>query len=251
MRAHEQILGAVPQRGLHQLHRERQHRVGVLAARPHVHAHAVVAEVGEAHVVELQVAAARGVEVGDLRAVGGRGVLDEGVQVGVDRAIDVGPPDLGVEHARRRDRELGGAGRDRLQEPERVHEDRRGPAHARGDCEIGPREVHVARAPVEGHRQLAPLAGEPAEPGEEVHVPGLAAHLAVGDALEPGLLLQTDRVANRRVLGGAERGRAAPTLLALEAQGLQRGRAQQAAHVVGAERRTRRRHRRFSESARL
>src|SRR5713226_2708385 len=61
-------------------------------------------------------------------------------------------------------------------------EDRRRAPDTRGDAQVGPREVHVAGAAVEGHRELLALTREAAQPGQEIHVPGLAAHLAVGDA---------------------------------------------------------------------
>src|SRR3989304_4399560 len=74
---------------------------------------------------------------------------------------------------------------------------------------------------------------------EEVHVPGLPAHLAVGDPLKTRVLLELHAVADRGVLGGAELGGAHLAGLPLEAERLERGRAQQAANVIGAERRAR------------
>ena len=73
-------------------------------------------------------------------------------------------------------------------------------------------------------------------------MPGLPAHLAVGDALEPDPFLQGDRVADGRVLGSAEGVGGGVSGLALEAQRLQRGRTQEAADMIGAERRPRVRH---------
>ena len=88
---------------------------------------------------------------------------------------------------------------------------------------------------MEGHRELPALAGEAAQPREEIHVPGPAAHLAVGDALEPDRFLQPHRLADRRILGGGQVRGGRPACVRLEAQRLERGRPQQAAHVVGAE----------------
>ena len=49
---------------------------------------------------------------------------------------------------------------------------------------------------------------------EEIHVPGAAAKLAVGDALEPDLLLHPDYFANGFVLDAAQlRGRQAAGLM--------------------------------------
>ena len=75
-----------------------------------------------------------------------------------------------------------------------------------------------------------------AELVDEVHVPGRAAELAVGDVLQADVLLQRDDVADRRVLDRAQ-------LVVVDAAGRvvlagleQLGRAQQAADVVGPER---------------
>jgi hypothetical protein len=95
---------------------------------------------------------------------------------------------------------------------------------------------------VERHRKLPALAHEPAQPGEEVHVPGLAAHLAVGDAQEADVFLLAHRLPDRRILGGGQLGRARPARVPLETQRLERGRPQQAAHVIGAERHAEHRH---------
>ncbi len=240
--AHREIGRAVPEGGPHQSHRPRQHRVGILATRAAVFPHALVTEVGQAHVVELEIPAARRVEIRDLGPVGGRGILHELVEVRVHAVADVGAAHLGVEHAGRRQRDLGGAAGGRAQEAERVDEDRRGPAHPSLDAQVGTGEGDVAPPAVEGHRQRAALAGEPAQAGEEVHVPRLPPLLAIGDALESGALLDAHRLADRLVLrGGQGRPVDAPRRV-LQAPCLERGRAQQAAHVVGAERRSGRAH---------
>jgi hypothetical protein len=143
----------------------------------------------------------------------------------------------------RRDGDLRGPGRRGSEEPEGLDEDRRRPADPRVDAQIRPREVDVARAAVERHRQRAALAGQaPQPPGEEVHVPRLPPQLAVGDALEPDLLLEAHRLANGRVLGRGQRGRVDAPFLALPPPRLEGGRPEQAAHVVGPEGRTRRGH---------
>ena len=113
---------------------------------------------------------------------------------------------------------------------------------ARVDAQIRPREIHVAGPAVEGHRQPPALAAEPAQAGEEVHVPGPAAHLAIGDAEEPGRFLEPHRLADGLVLRGGQGGRARLPLVRLEAQRLEGGRPQQAADVIGAEGRARRPH---------
>src|SRR5207245_11559358 len=70
--ADRQALGPVAQCRLDQLHRQRELSVWILATRPAQRAHLLVAEVGQADVVELQIAAAGGVELGDLDPIGDR-----------------------------------------------------------------------------------------------------------------------------------------------------------------------------------
>ena len=80
--------------------------------------------------------------------------------------------------------------------------------------------------------------GDPVERVDEVHVPGGAAELAVGDRLQPGLLLHADDVPDRLVLGLREALVVEPAGGVRLARLEQLGRPQQAADVVGAERRT-------------
>jgi hypothetical protein len=98
------------------------------------------------------------------------------------------------------------------------------------------REVDVARVAVEADRDAA-LGLHALELGQEVDVEIRAAELAVGDAAQaqgpPGIA----RCRDRRVLDGAQRlgreSRPSRSLARLE----ERARAQEAADVVGAERR--------------
>src|SRR5439155_1350341 len=83
-----------------------------------------------------QIAAAGGIELGDLDPIGGGGVLDEGLEVGIDPGVDVGPAYLRVEHAGRRDGQLRRAPDDRLQELEGRDENRLRPGDAGGDREV-------------------------------------------------------------------------------------------------------------------
>ena len=196
MRAHGQVTRLVAQRLLHQLNREPELGVGILAPGRVLGTHLLVTEIGQAHVVQLQVPATGRVEIGDLGPVGGGGVGHEGVEVGIGRAVDVSAAHLRVEHARRRDRQLGGAGDDGLQEREPLHEDRLRPGHPARDGQVGPGEVHVAGLAVKRHRDALALARPTAQLEQEVHVPGLATHLAVGDALQswppPGVCTTSD-----------------------------------------------------------
>ena len=98
MGAHGEVAGPVAQGRLDQLHGEGELVIRIVALLSPAGPHLLVAEIGEAHVVELEIPAARGVEVGDLRAIRRGQVLHEGVEVGIDRAIDIGAAHLRVEH---------------------------------------------------------------------------------------------------------------------------------------------------------
>ena len=75
------------------------------------------------------------------------------------------------------------------------------------------------------------------EAPEEIEMPPGAAELAVGDRLQADLLLLLDDALDLAVLDRLERGGVDLALGALRARLLQRGRTQQAADMVGAERR--------------
>ena len=75
------------------------------------------------------------------------------------------------------------------------------------------------------------------EPPEEIEVPPGATELAVGDRLKPDLLLLLDNAFDLAVLDGLERGGVDLALGVLLARLLHGGRTQQAADVIGAERR--------------
>src|SRR5262249_49950483 len=78
---------------------------------------------------------------------------------------------------------------------------------------------------------------DPVERQQEVVLPGRAAVLAVGDRAQPNGLLLADDLLDLAVLDRLQRRRIDLAALALLAGGMERGRAQQTADVVGAERR--------------
>ena len=193
-------------------------------------------------VVELQVAAAELVDAAQLLAVGLRQVGPELLDVRIDVMVDRGVPAAVVDHARRRDRELGRLLRERVvaQERERVGEDRLAQrdlvrhAHRRRRVVVRPLlvvELHVQR--------LALDLGDAAERVDEVHVPGGAPLLAVGDRLQPGVALQRDHLAHGVVLDRTQRVAVDPAGLELRPRGAQAIGSQEAADVIGAERGTR------------
>src|SRR6185503_17457007 len=178
-----------------------------------------IAQVGEGHVVELQVAAARPGERADRGAVDLGRVLPEFVEVGIGLLRDAGAARAQMQHRRLRDGELAGLLRDRFQEREVVHHDRLRVAELADDVRyrrLVHRAVELGRRPRDRRERHA------VELREEVEVPPVAAELAVGDRLEADRLLlrhdSPDRLLARPfVLGHA-------------------GRAQQAAHLVCSER---------------
>src|SRR5262249_11880818 len=104
-----------------------------------------------------------------------------------------------------------------------------------GEAEIGAGEEPVSLATVEGDGQRLAFAGETGELHQEIHVPGLAPHLTVGDPLQPGFLLELDAVSYRRILGRRELGDGRPARLFLQPERLEGCRTQEAAHVIGTE----------------
>src|SRR4051794_18816103 len=94
-------------------------------------------------------------------------------------------------------------------------------------------ELDGAVLVAEPDRQPLICPGDPADPVDEVHMPGAAAEFAVGHAFQADLLLHLDDIADRGVLD-------APQLLVRDAARLTLGpgaeqfrRAQQAPDMVG------------------
>src|SRR5581483_3041890 len=83
---------------------------------------------------------------------------------------------------------------------------------------------------------LAEIGLHPGQLAEKVVIPERAAELAVGDGFQPHVLLPPDGVGDLAVLDRLQLIGRDLVLLALGAGFLQRGRAQQAADVIGAER---------------
>src|SRR4029450_1111854 len=81
------------------------------------------------------------------------------------------------------------------------------------------------------------VGGHPVEALEEVEMPPGAAKLAVGGELDPDLLLLLDHLLDLAILDLLQLRGADLALLALRPRGLERRGAQQAAHVIGPERR--------------
>jgi hypothetical protein len=213
--------------------------LGVLAAACHHLALTGIVEVGEARVVELEVAPAHIVDRPDLLAVRARQVAPELVDVRIHARVDRRRSAAVMNHARGGDRELRRhvALDARLQECEVLSEDRVIEVDLRADVDRGRRELDVASLAVELDLDVARSLLDSAELVDEVHVPRRAPELPVGRRLEPDLSLHLHDVADRLILGRAQLlGRQAPGgELLSRLQQLRR--AEQAADVIRAKRR--------------
>lgn len=152
-------------------------------------AHALVAEVGEVGVVELDEAAPRGVEVRDLLLVHPDEVVEEGLQRRVRGLVDGLAPGAEVHHGRRGDADLGGDRvldaqllQLRVQELEVVDLDRLGVAKLSGDDQ--PRGSGQAVGCDIGRRDIT-LRLDAVEVDAEVDVEVGAAELAIRHGAEP------------------------------------------------------------------
>src|SRR4051794_35121974 len=193
----------------------------------------------EARVVELEVRAAELAEPPHLLAVRRGEVAPERVQLRVDGRVDRRAAAAVVDHARRRDRQLRGRFLDgAVEEAEVVAEDRVREPEPPADVHPGEDGLDIALVAVEGDPQL--LLGhrrDAVELVDEVHVPRPAAELAVGHGPQADLLLHPDDLADRVVLDRAQLDRVDTPFGVVLARLQEPRRAQEAAHVVGAERR--------------
>ncbi len=214
-------------------------RVGIVAARLGAGADLGVAEIGEVGVVELKIAAAARREVGDFGSIGGGEVRVEILEIGIYRLADRLPPAAEMQHRRRGDADLRRPGDDRLQEIEIRPLDRRDPADLAADMHCRRPEADLgAVAPAEARDIFAVVGLDALEPLEKIHMEISAAELAVGDPLEADVLLRAHDLADAFVLDCMQvfrREAAGGEFLPRLPQALG---TQEAADVVGAERRT-------------
>ena len=210
----------------------------VLADIAHLRAQRRIAQIGEVDLVDLQVAAAGRREVGDLLAIDAARGRRRSRHVRIGGRVDRLAPAAEMHDGRRRDGDLRRRARDRSEVTEIVDEDRLRPRELAGDL---PATAGSARAsPSAEWKRTVILDGISctfAKLQQEVAVPGAAIVLAVGDELEPDVLLHRDHVADRRLLDALELGVGRSPFSASLARLDQRLRPDQAAHMVGAERR--------------
>ena len=208
----------------------------IVAARAQQLARAVVAELDERGLVDLQIGAARIGERLHFLVVGGDEVGPEIVEIGIDLAADMVAAGAVVDIGRAGQRHLGRALGQRLEEREVARVARALP------CDLARHLGDAARHAVAMRVGLAPALllaerdgdARDARGGEGIGI-GVAAELAVGDGLEPHLLLHRHDIANRLVLLGAQLLVVDPVDVVLDARLEEMRRAQQAADMVGAE----------------
>ena len=212
--------------------------LGVLAPPGDLGALRRIVQVSQRGVVELQVGAAQLAQPPHLVGVGGGQVRPEFLDVGVDLRIEHRRAAAVVHHVRRRDRLLrhGGAHL-RLQVGEVLAEDGLVHPDLAGDVQRGRGPLDGARGVGELHGQVARRLGYPANLVDEVHMPGGPAELSVGGRLQADLLLHPHRAGDLLVLDRAQAGRLDPSGGKVLAGLMQPRGAQQAADVVGPERR--------------
>src|SRR5262245_8857787 len=201
----------------------------------------LVAEIREGYVVDLKIAAARVVERPDRLAVGLREIGVVVVKVRIDLFAHDAPAAAVVEHTGRRDHGLRRARCVGLEELEML--DMRVACwkiqladHAHHPW-LEPRALEGRASLSGGLIWLHPVAFATAQVLEKVEMPERAPELAVGNCLKADLFLFSDCLLDFLILDRLELRQGDLALLALPARRLQRGGPQQAADLIGSERR--------------
>src|SRR6516165_4550878 len=166
-------------------------------------------------------------------------IVVEGVNVGIGLRIDRAASAPEMHHGWRRERDLRRRPRDGCEKFEIVDED---------SLAVGPRELAgylhgwravraVAFGRMKAYRELGRDHSHVAEFQHEISVPGVAVVFAVGDELEPELLLQSYHLADCGVLDTLELGIGDLFFFRLLARVDERSGSDEAADMLGAERR--------------
>ncbi len=225
--------------------------VGIVAPVVDDRAIGRIAQERDAGVVELDVGRARRGERRDLLAIGLHHVVPELIEVTVVAlAHALVAAREHVQHDGRRHRHLRHAPGVRLEKREGAHDRAVAPADRCVDPQPRERLLGAALVPP-GHLGGAGAVGREAPVHHQLEPPAAAAEFAVGDGAQPDALLHRDHVADARVLDGAQFGIVVGTEILVSglrseqplARVLELLRAQQAADLVGAERRARARDR--------
>ena len=206
----------------------------IVAVGGHPLAHDRVAQHGQRDFVELNIAAAGGGQRGDLGAIDRGKIAKEFFRTVIDAGdrIAAAAPKM---HGRRRRQ---GRFRHRLgvvaEKTELIERDRPLPRHCAGHQRRGERELQTLLV-AEGEARFADAQALGAL--DEAAPIRRAAEFTVGDHGKPGVRLQRDGVADRHVLRGGKAGLVERAIAEGAISLPQSRRAQQAADMVGAERR--------------
>src|SRR5215470_1992647 len=233
MHGHDHIGGTAGQCQVRHLRIVRGQTIGIVAARLGMLALLRIADHRPGGVVELQVAAAGVVEGADGLAIGHAHVVEVAVEIGVDLLADGLPALAEMQRRGRRDRHLGRDLGVVLDEAEMLE------VRMAGEIDLAD-HAHALGLGLDAGEGDALAGGvelDPVEPLVEVELPPSAAELAIGRKLEPDLLLLLDDLLDLAILDRLELGGGDLTLLALPSRLLERRGAQEAADVIGAERR--------------
>ena len=206
---------------------------GIVAAVAHLLAILLVAQHRDEHLVELEIAAA-GVREGAHRlAVGLPDIVEEGVEIGIGRLVDRRRRRAAVDRGRRRNgdlrRDLGVRGDELVVLDHRMA----GEADLAGHLDALGARLHAR----EGDAVSITWRSTPSRPQRKSRCHQERRNSPSVTALQPDLFLLADDALDLAVFDRLEVGRRNLALGALRARLLQGGRAQQAADMVGAERR--------------
>src|SRR3984893_1905448 len=204
---------------------------GIIAARGHLRPVFRIAQHGHEDLVELEVAAAGVGEGAHRLAVGLPQVGEEAIELGIDGLVDGRHHRAAVDRRGRGNRDLRRAIGVRLHEFEMLDHRMAGKSELAGDAHplVAGRNARKCDAGIHD------VAFDAVEAPEKIEMPPGAAELAVGDGLQPHLLLLLDHAFDLAVLDRLEFRHGDLALRALLARRLQRRRPQEAAHVIGAE----------------
>ena len=208
---------------------------GIVAAIAHLLAVFRIAQHGDEDLVELQIAAAGVGESAHRLAVGLAQIGEELVELGIDGPIDGRHHRAAIDRRGRRDGDLRHARGMRLHEFEMLDHGMAGKAELAGNAH----PLVASLDACECHAGVHDVAFHPIETPEKIEVPPGAAEFAVGHALKARLLLLLDGALDFAVLDDLEIRGGELALGALLPRCFQRLGPQQAAHVIGAERRLR------------
>src|ERR1700692_2722164 len=233
MHGHRHVRRNVGHRDVDELAVKRAKRFRVVAAIPHLLAVFFIAQHGDEDFVELQVAAAGIGESAHGLFVRLAEIGEHRVELGIDRLVDRRADRAAVQRRRRRDRYLCRAFGVLLDEFEMLDHRMAGEADLAGD--LGAFVARPRRG--EGDAGLHDGLLDAVEAPEKIEMPPGAAEFAVGDRLQAGRLLLPDDVLDLAVFHRFQLIRRELALGAALARLFQCRGPQQAADMIGAERR--------------